>query len=66
MHLANTHMLDNQKPSSADSSKSKTAYLVITSDRGMVGSYNSNAIRGTNRFINILEQSRLFNPCSWG
>ena len=51
MHLANTHMLDNQKPSSADSSKSKTAYLVITSDRGMVGSYNSNAIRGTNRFI---------------
>ncbi|WP_429971129.1 F0F1 ATP synthase subunit gamma [Fructilactobacillus sp. Tb1] len=52
MHLAQTHMLDNQKPSSADSStKSKTAYLVITSDRGMVGSYNSNAIRGTNRFI---------------
>lgn len=51
MHIDNTHMLDNQKPSSADSSKSKTAYLVITSDRGMVGSYNSNAIRGTNRFI---------------
>ncbi|WP_413627433.1 F0F1 ATP synthase subunit gamma [Fructilactobacillus vespulae] len=53
MHLAQSHLLDNRKPSSskASDSKKKTAYLVITSDRGMVGSYNSNIIRGTKRFI---------------
>ncbi|ANZ59691.1 F0F1 ATP synthase subunit gamma [Fructilactobacillus lindneri] len=53
MHLAQSHMLDNHKPSrnKADNSKGKTAYLVITSDRGMVGSYNSSVLRGTNRFI---------------
>jgi F0F1-type ATP synthase, gamma subunit len=49
MHLAKSHLLDD---SSSDSKQSgKTAYLVITSDRGMVGSYNSNVLRETNEFI---------------
>lgn len=53
MHLAQSHLLDNINSSSnADSGKAKkTAYLVITSDRGMVGSYNSNVIREANAFI---------------
>ncbi|UQS85146.1 F0F1 ATP synthase subunit gamma [Apilactobacillus apisilvae] len=53
MHLAQSHLLDNiDSSSNADSGKAqKTAYLVITSDRGMVGSYNSNVIRETNAFI---------------
>lgn len=58
LHLAQTHILDGLTKSSghsADNDQSKpkrTAYLVITSDRGMVGSYNSNVIRETNQFIN--------------
>ncbi|MCH5462103.1 F0F1 ATP synthase subunit gamma [Lactobacillus sp. LC28-10] len=49
MHLAKSHLLDD---SSSDSKQSgKTAYLVITSDRGMVGSYNSNVLREANEFI---------------
>ncbi|GLB47077.1 ATP synthase gamma chain [Philodulcilactobacillus myokoensis] len=56
MHLAQSHLLDQLNSSSNANSKQsnsakKVAYLVITSDRGMVGSYNSNVIRGTNRFI---------------
>ncbi|USS86842.1 F0F1 ATP synthase subunit gamma [Fructilactobacillus cliffordii] len=53
MHLAESHLLDSQAPSKTQDQgkKGPTAYLVITSDRGMVGSYNSNALRGTNRFI---------------
>ena len=55
MHLAQSHLLDRLNSSSNNHSKSqstgKVAYLVITSDRGMVGSYNSNVIRGTNQFI---------------
>ncbi|MCF6515769.1 F0F1 ATP synthase subunit gamma [Lactobacillus sp. S2-2] len=54
MHLAQSHMLDGYNSSSNDNSSeksSKTAYLVITSDRGMVGSYNSNVLRETNKFI---------------
>ncbi len=51
-HLAQSHLLSQLNSSSDDSkSKGKVAYLVITSDRGMVGSYNSNVIRGTNDFI---------------
>lgn len=57
LHLAQSHILDGLKKSSghsADNDQSKTkrsAYLIITSDRGMVGSYNSNVIRETNEFI---------------
>ncbi|MHA8138335.1 F0F1 ATP synthase subunit gamma [Lactobacillaceae bacterium Scapto_B20] len=51
LHLAKTHLLDNFNSSSSNNPKGKTAYLVITSDRGMVGSYNSNVIRGANEFI---------------
>ncbi len=51
MHLAETHMLDKQKPKQPQTGPTKTGYLVITSDRGMVGSYNSNVLRGTNNFI---------------
>lgn len=52
MHLAKSHLLDRLNSSSKNSqSNHKVAYLVISSDRGMVGSYNSNVIRGTNRFI---------------
>ncbi|MEJ6400362.1 F0F1 ATP synthase subunit gamma [Nicoliella lavandulae] len=51
LHLAKTHLLDNFNSSSKSDQKGKTAYLVITSDRGMVGSYNSNVIRGANEFI---------------
>ncbi|WP_220751392.1 F0F1 ATP synthase subunit gamma [Apilactobacillus xinyiensis] len=53
MHLAQSHLLDSLNSSSnANSQKNgKTAYLVVTSDRGMVGSYNSNVIRETNNFI---------------
>ncbi|XIF20432.1 MAG: ATP synthase F1 subunit gamma [Acetilactobacillus jinshanensis] len=53
-HLAQSHLLDKLSSSSDSKSKhstGKVAYLVITSDRGMVGSYNSNVIRGTNAFI---------------
>lgn len=52
-HLAQSDLLEDNKPSSQDSknAKKKTAYIVISSDRGMVGSYNSNVIRGTNEFI---------------
>ncbi|KAL3951006.1 F0F1 ATP synthase subunit gamma [Lentilactobacillus hilgardii] len=56
MHLAQSHILDGLKSSghsaNNDQSKAKrTAYLVITSDRGMVGSYNANVIRDSNEFI---------------
>ncbi len=55
MHLAQSHILDGLKSSghsADDQSKAKrTAYLIITSDRGMVGSYNANVIRETNEFI---------------
>ncbi|MTV82514.1 F0F1 ATP synthase subunit gamma [Secundilactobacillus folii] len=50
MHLAKSHLLDDSS-SESQSKQSKKAYLVITSDRGMVGSYNSNVIRETNEFI---------------
>ena len=53
-HLAQSHLLDELNSSSdskSNHSTGKVAYLVITSDRGMVGSYNSNVIRGTNDFI---------------
>ncbi|KRN01759.1 F0F1-type ATP synthase, gamma subunit [Levilactobacillus senmaizukei DSM 21775 = NBRC 103853] len=36
----------------------KTAYLVVTSDRGMVGSYNSSVLREANEFI----ENRTPNP----
>lgn len=52
MHLAKSHLLEN---SSNDQKKKparkKAAYLIITSDRGMVGSYNSNVLREANQFI---------------
>ncbi|CAI2653426.1 ATP synthase gamma chain [Apilactobacillus kunkeei] len=53
MHLAQSHLLDkiNSSSNASDHKSGKTAYLVITSDRGMVGSYNSNVIRETNNFI---------------
>lgn len=52
MHLSQSHLLDNSS-SSLQSNRpvKKTAYLVITSDRGMVGSYNSSVLRDTNAFI---------------
>lgn len=50
MHLAKSHLLDDSS-SDLQSTRKKAAYLVITSDRGMVGSYNSNVIRETNEFI---------------
>ncbi|MCH5464706.1 F0F1 ATP synthase subunit gamma [Levilactobacillus tujiorum] len=52
MHLSQSHLLDNSS-SSLQSNRpvKKTAYLVITSDRGMVGSYNSSVLRETNSFI---------------
>jgi len=51
MHLSQSHLLDNSS-SSLQSNRpvKKTAYLVITSDRGMVGSYNS-VLREANTFI---------------
>ncbi|PWF99527.1 F0F1 ATP synthase subunit gamma [Levilactobacillus bambusae] len=53
MHLAKSHLLENNSSSNLQSNRpvKKTAYMVITSDRGMVGSYNSNVLRDTNRFI---------------
>ena len=51
MHLAKSHLLDDSSSDSQSKQSSKTAYLVITSDRGMVGSYNSNVLRETNEFI---------------
>lgn len=56
MHLAQSHLLDelNQPLSHQaenDQTSKRSAYLIITSDRGMVGSYNSNVIRETNEFI---------------
>ncbi|GAX00196.1 F0F1 ATP synthase subunit gamma [Secundilactobacillus mixtipabuli] len=51
MHLAKSHLLDDSSSDSQSEQSKKTAYLVITSDRGMVGSYNSNVIRETNEFI---------------
>ena len=54
-HLAQAHMFDDLAKSSdqdaATNKAKKSAYLVITSDRGMVGSYNSNVLRETNQFI---------------
>ncbi|KRK39765.1 F0F1 ATP synthase subunit gamma [Levilactobacillus parabrevis] len=52
MHLSQSHLLDNSS-SSLQSNRpvKKTAYLVITSDRGMVGSYNSSVLREANTFI---------------
>lgn len=52
MHLSQSHLLDNSS-SSLQSNRpvKKTAYLVITSDRGMVGSYNSSVLREANAFI---------------
>lgn len=55
-HLAQAHLLDNLTESSsqedtAENKPKRSAYLVITSDRGMVGSYNSNVLRETNQFI---------------
>ena len=52
MHLSQSHLLDNSS-SSLQSNRpvKKTAYLVITSDRGMVGSYNSSVLRDANAFI---------------
>ncbi|WP_268913274.1 F0F1 ATP synthase subunit gamma [Lentilactobacillus sp. SPB1-3] len=57
LHLAQSHFLDGLAKTSGhsadndQSSTKRTAYMVITSDRGMVGSYNSNVIRETNSFI---------------
>ena len=51
MHLAKSHLLDDSSSDSQSKQSGKTAYLVITSDRGMVGSYNSNVLRETNEFI---------------
>ncbi|MBT9670812.1 F0F1 ATP synthase subunit gamma [Secundilactobacillus kimchicus] len=52
MHLAKSHLLDDSSSDSkSDQSTKKVAYLVITSDRGMVGSYNSNVLREANSFI---------------
>ncbi|WP_283678565.1 F0F1 ATP synthase subunit gamma [Lentilactobacillus sp. Marseille-Q4993] len=56
LHLAQSHFLDGLTKPSGNSAKNesstkRTAYMIITSDRGMVGSYNSNVIRETNEFI---------------
>lgn len=54
MHLAKSHFLDGINQSSATNSNNeskKTAYMIITSDRGMVGSYNSNVLREANSFM---------------
>lgn len=52
LHLAKSHLLDGSLSDlTSDKESKKVAYLVITSDRGMVGSYNSNVIRGANSFI---------------
>lgn len=52
MRLAQSHLLDNSSSNlQSDRPVKKTAYLVITSDRGMVGSYNSSVLRDANRFI---------------
>ena len=54
-HLAQAHVFDSLTKSSdkgaATNKAKRSAYLVITSDRGMVGSYNSNVLRETNQFI---------------
>ena len=52
MHLSQSHLLDNSSSNlQSDRPVKKTAYLIITSDRGMVGSYNSSVLRDANRFI---------------
>ncbi len=51
MHLAKSHLLDDSSSDSQSKGSKKTAYLIITSDRGMVGSYNSNVLREANTFI---------------
>lgn len=65
-HLAASHLLESTDVSAAGDGKAddvpvsslitqrpvkKTGLLVITSDRGLVGSYNSNIIKSTNDFI---------------
>ena len=66
-HLAASHLLDSGNVDMSSTSKNddvpvsglmtqrpvkKTGLLVVTSDRGLVGSYNSNIIKSTNDFIN--------------
>ncbi|WP_421016666.1 F0F1 ATP synthase subunit gamma [Furfurilactobacillus cerevisiae] len=66
-HLTASHLLDSGNVDMSSTSKNddvpvsglmtqrpvkKTGLLVVTSDRGLVGSYNSNIIKSTNDFIN--------------
>ncbi|KRO03577.1 MULTISPECIES: F0F1 ATP synthase subunit gamma [Levilactobacillus] len=52
MRLSQSQLFDNSSNKlQADRPVKKTAYLVITSDRGMVGSYNSSVLREANEFI---------------
>lgn len=52
MHLAKSQLLnDASSDLQSDRPIKKIGFLVVTSDRGMVGSYNSNVIRDTNQFI---------------
>ncbi|GAB6092482.1 F0F1 ATP synthase subunit gamma [Furfurilactobacillus curtus] len=65
-HLAASHLLDSGSVSTPSTSSNddvpasglmtqrpvkKTGLLVVTSDRGLVGSYNSNIIKSTNDFM---------------
>ncbi|AEV94958.1 F0F1 ATP synthase subunit gamma [Pediococcus claussenii] len=64
-HLAKSHLMNISGGSASHSNSDqisaadllrqrpvkKSAYLVITSDRGLVGSYNSNVIKQTNDFM---------------
>lgn len=68
-HLAQAHMFDELAESSdqdTDNKTKKSAYLVITSDRGMVGSYNSNVLRETNSFIKEHSQSNEYQILAVG
>lgn len=52
MRLAKSQLLnDASSDLQSDRPIKKIGFLVVTSDRGMVGSYNSNVIRDTNQFI---------------
>ena len=72
-HLAKSHLLDSATTGESETSqdgkintlgmliqkkKKKTGVVVITSDRGLVGSYNSNVIKQTMSLVNSEERNK--------
>ena len=64
MHLAKSQLLNDASSDLQSDRQLENWILVVTSDRGMVGSYNSNVIRITNQFIE--EHQRTQGLCHFG